>query len=300
MNGVFPEWLNTNSGRAFPLSENALRTDITGSIKLPDSLIVAAQISMTPDYVGGTFYVSQVGGFHDRVTIEVSYMDQSAESRKIAVITALAATHSENQTYTFTGTGSDAVLLGSLTIGSLVKTVDTVPGLVLFEPSSTPFEVAALMVSTPALKSIDLYNGDVLVQSYTNLLKLRAGENIRLTRIDEVTIRIDAISGENLVQPDACANAVPKPPCIRTINGVPPDSNGNFNLDGGECLSVVVAAGSIELTDNCATSCCGCEELQTLVAGLTSMEAQIQSLRENAVETIHQQVTMIATLAANV
>lgn len=296
--GLFPEWLNINSGRAFPLAENAARLDSTGSVKVPDSLIVAAQISMTPDYASGTFYVSKVGGFPDRVIVEVSFLDTSGVSRAITTIVATTATHTTNSTYTFTGVNSDAVLLGSLTLGDLNETMQSVPGLTDFDAANTPFEVSALFVATPALKALELYNGSSLVQSFTDLLKLRAGENIRLTRIDETTIRIDAIAGENLVTPAECENAEPTPACIRTINGVAPDENGNFNLEGGECLDINVQTGTITITDLCAKSCCGCEELESIVQGLQAVEQQLTTLRENAISTIQIQQAMITTLAA--
>ena len=57
MDGIFQEWLNANSGRAFPLAENSLRTGASGLVKIPDSLIVAAQICMTPAYAAGLFYI---------------------------------------------------------------------------------------------------------------------------------------------------------------------------------------------------------------------------------------------------
>jgi hypothetical protein len=297
-NGIFPEWLNINAGRAFPLAENASRLDSSGSVKLPDSLIVAAQISMTPDYAAGTFYVSRVGGFPDRVVVTISYLDADGISREIASVVALAVTHTTNTTYPFTGVNSDAVLLGSITLGDLSEAMQAVPGLTDFDATSTPFEVSALFVATPALKALEFYNGSTLIQSFTDIAVLRPGENIRLTRINDTTIRIDAIAGENLVSPAECENAEPVPPCIRTINGVAPDENGNFQLEGGSCLDINVQVGTITITDVCAKSCCGCDELEAIVQGLQAVEQQLITLRENSISTIQIQQTLITTLAA--
>lgn len=299
-NGIFPEWLNINAGRAFPLAENSSRKDTTGSIQLPDSLIVAAQISMTPEYATGSFFVSRVGAFNDRVTITISFLSADTVTRTIAEVTAMVDSHTVNATYPFVGEGGDVAILGSLTLGDLAETINTIPAAIEFIPASTPFEVSALFVSTPAVKAIEIYNGTTLVQSYSDILKIRAGENILLTRIDENTIRIDAILNENFLAPESCENAIPKPPCIRTINGVGPDENGNFNLEGGECLSITAESGKIVLADLCATSCCGCNELESLVTGLNNVQAQLQSLREGAINSLNQNATMIATLVANV
>ena len=301
-NGIFPEWLNVNAGRAFPLAENSSRRDLTGTVRLPDSLIVAAQINMTASYAPGTFFISDLISTADVVTLIVSFLDVSGVARSIATVGMVVSAHTENDSYAFVGSGADASILGSLTIGDLTETLRTVPGKISFPPSATPFEVSALFVSAPALEAIEVYSGTTPVGRFGKILKLQAGENVRLSYVDgnPDVIRIDAISGANLTAPANCANAIPVPPCIRTINGVPADGNGNFNLDGGSCLDVTTSAGSITLTDLCSQSCCGCTELETLLAGLQSIETQITQLRSQFNDTVAQQTTMLANLASNI
>lgn len=300
--GIFPEWLNVNSGRAFPLAENASRMDSTGSVRLPDSLIVAAQINQTASYAAGTFFVSRLIAVPDLVSVTISFFDGEEAPRAIATISVPVELHRTNKTYAFVGEGVDEVILGSLTIGALDETLRTVPGQLSFDVSATPFEVSALFVSTPSLEAVEIYNGTTLLRRHTRVLKLRAGENIRLSYVDgdPDVIRIDAISGENLINPDTCENAVPVPAPIRTINGVPGDSNNNFNLDGSNCLNVDVAPGVITVTDLCSKSCCGCEELEELVAGLQQVEQQLLGLRQQITDTVGLQATMVATLASNI
>lgn len=303
MNGIFPEWLNANSGRAFPLAENSSRLDITGSVKLPDSLIVAAQINQTPRYATGTFYISELVASPDLVSITISFWTDSATAvRRIATIGVPVALHIEGKSYAFIGEGSDGSILGSLTIGSLIDTLRGVPGELSFEVGSTPFEVSALFISTPALEAIEVYNGTTLLGRFSTILKLRAGENIRLSYVDDDpdVIRIDAIDGLNLTNPGDCANAIAIPPCIRTINDIPPDDNGNFNLDGGQCINVDVEVGTISLVDLCSQSCCGCTELETLLTGLQGVEQQVTAFRTQMTDVVGQQTTMIANLAANI
>lgn len=300
MNAVFPEWLNANSGRAFPLSERGSRLDTTGSIKLPDSLIVAAQINMLPSYAGGTFYIKAVQVSISTILITVGYSTGSTQ-RDIATITIPVRGHVENSTFSFVGNGSDSSVLGSLTIGNLDAALNSIPGGSVFEPGSTMFEVSALFVSSPALEAIEVYSGTTLFKRFDNILKLRAGENIRISLVDDDpdVIRIDAISGENLTKPDDCENAIPIPPCIRTINNQPPDENGNFNIDGGRCISVETAPGVLTLKDLCSQSCCGCDELSELVSGLQSIEGQIAQLRSQIDSTVVQQSLMITNLVSN-
>ena len=305
MNGIFPEWLNANSGRAFPLAENCSRTDLTGTVVLPDSLIVAAQICMLPDYAAGTFFVSSVVAAPDQVAVEVSFHDPSdSTSRVIATMAVPLEGFGGNQTFSFVGQGQDSSILGSLTLGTLQETIETIPGPVWFDYSSTPFEVSALFVSTPAVKSVDIYNGATLLASFGDVLMLRAGENIQLSRVDGApnTIRIDAVVGANMQEPSACnnGNSLPVPPPIRTINGLPGDAGGNFDLDGGTCIDIETSVGLIKLTDLCSQSCCGCVELEALMTGLAAVEQQIAVFQSQMANVVAQQTQMIANLAANI
>lgn len=299
MDGTFPEWLNANSGRAFPLAENSLRTGANGLVKIPDSLIVAAQICMTPSYAGGQFYIHSLSVSPSTIVIEVGYQPVSGPVRNIAVVPVPVTSHAENTTYAFSGAGQDSSLLGSLTIGTLADTLENVPGIVLFEPESTPLEVSCLMVSSPALEAVEIYERGALFGRFTKILKLRAGENIRLSYVDgdTNTIRIDAIANENLVNPGDCANVTPLPPPIRTINGQP-GIEGNFNVDGGKCIAADASPGLLTLSDLCSQSCCGCNELSTLMAALKQVEAQRDQLNLLIQSSMAQQSAMLISLAA--
>lgn len=301
MNGVFPDWLNANSGRAYPLAENASRMSTSGGVVIPDSLIVAAQINMLPAYATGTFFIKEVSVSAAVISVVVGFKPETGDARQVGRIVIPVSSHSLNTSYAFVGQGEDSSVIGSLTIGSLTDTLNEVPGVVGFDPIATPFEVSALFISSPALEAVEIYNGGSLLDRFSRVLKLRAGENIRLSLVDDDpnVIRIDAIPGENLIEPDQCENAVPLPPCIRTINGQPPDENGNFTIDGGKCIDVQATPGLIVLKDLCSQSCCGCSELEALVAGLSSLETQIASLRTQISSVVGQQTQMLSNLVSN-
>jgi len=299
MPGSFPEWLNINAGRAYPLAEDASRRDVSGNVKLPDSLIVDARISIVQDYLGGQFYVSKVGAFPDLVTIVVAFLPAVGDPRDIATITVRIADHVINTAYSFTGSGTDSSVLGMLVIGSLEQSLRDVPGFVDFGVGDTPLEPHVLFLCQPALQSVQLFNGDSLSFTSARILKLRQGENIRLTYVGSDTIRIDAILGENFTAPSDCENAQPLPPCIRTINGLPPTEEGDFSIDGTDCIEVETQTGSISLVDRCAKSCCGCDELSALVSALHGVEAQLESAKSGSQTVINQLSKMLADLVSN-
>lgn len=299
MPGIFPEWLNVNAGRAYPLGEDSSRKDTSGNVKLPDSLIVDARISVVEAYLTGQFYVSRVGAFPDSVVIVVSYLPEDDDAREIATITVKTADHVPNTAYSFSGNGDDSSVLGMLTVGNLEEALRQVPGFVEFGVADAPFEPHVLFVSLPALQSVQLYTGNNLVFTATRILKLREGENCRLSYVGDDTIRIDLIPGENFTAPGDCENAQPLPPCIRTINGQAPDEDGNFNIDGAECIEVDTVPGTVSLIDRCAKSCCGCTELEALVSSLQSVEAQLEAAKSGSQTVINQLSKMLADLVSN-
>lgn len=299
MNGIFPEWLNANAGRAYPLAESSTRLDVSGQIKIPDSLIVAAQINMLPAYTVGTFFIQTLSVSPSLVTISIGYQPQTGIPRRVSSVSVSVPLHVENTAYPFVGSGQDTSVLGSITVGLLTETLERVPGIQNFDFNSAPFEVSALMVSSPALEAVELYEGRALFGRFSRVLKLRAGENMRFSRVegDANTIRIDASPGANLVDPGDCENAVPLPPPIRTINNIPP-VDGNFNIDGGKCIACDTSPGLLEIKDLCAQSCCGCSELQVLMTSLKLVDAQRDQLQNQIRIVVVQQTAMLANLAA--
>ena len=294
-NFIFPEWLNANSVRAYPVSERSSRMDITGFVKLPDSLIVDASISIHSALASSVFYISKVSVSIYTVNIEISRITPEGV---ISIVGGISAPISNGNymPYAFTGIQDNKSITGTITVGELTQALNEISGVVDFEYTATAFENTIANVSLPMIRRVDVYNGISKVGEFTDILKLKAGRNISLSYIDPYTIRIDAIDGLNTTSPDLCPVTKYIGPCIKTINGIPPDASGNFIITGGECITVSpennasssTSVSSITISDVCSKSCCGCNELEDLVSSLRSVEAQIQTLRSN-----------IATVEAN-
>jgi hypothetical protein len=294
---TFPEWLNSNSVRAYPLAENGSRLDITGTFKIPDSLIVAATINAQPEY-SGKFFVSEVISLPDRISIGISYND-GVDSTIVANVVILAASHTEYKNYPFVGIDQHSSVIGSLSIGSLSDTINLATGAFSFTNDATSFEVNAIFFAVPAIKYIEVECAGTVTR-FNKALKLKEGQNIRLTYEGDDVIRIDAIEGLNLTDPAQCTDALPVPGPIRTINGIAPDSNGNFILDPSDCLTIEAGTSKLILKDTCSKSCCGCNELEQLVTGLSSVESQLASLKTQIQSVESQQSQLIANLVASI
>ena len=158
-----------------------------------------------------------------------------------------------------------------------------------------------MFVSIPALRAVNVYSGSSLIHIATDILRLKAGENIRLTYEDDTqSIRVDAISGLNLDPVPCNNNPFSVPSCIKTINGIGPDENGNFNVLGSECIQINPETNAISVHDLCSQSCCGCTELEQLTEGLSQLKAQEESLKLLIESVQAQQSSLISSLASNI
>lgn len=302
-NIVFPEWLNANSVRNYPIQENATRQDVSGKFIIPNDLLVAIQVNFSRDYLGGTFYIGKVSSGDETVSITLSFQAADLQVSPVDVVTVAIkiAQHTPYSHYSFVGDGLHSAVVGSIGVGELSSTRDEGLGLFEFSYATTPLEVNCLFISTPALKNVEVYSGTTLMYVADQILKLRAGRNIKLTYEGEGTdtIRIDAISGENLTLPSECENARELPPCIRTINGVAPNEDGELFINGSDCISIEELEGGLVIKDLCSKSCCGCDELQQLMDGLQAVKDQEVQLRELIRQAQSQQSDMIAGLISN-
>jgi hypothetical protein len=83
-----------------------------------------------------------------------------------------------------------------------------------------------------------------------------------------------ALSGEGTVDECVCEGDAAEIPCIKTINGIQPTTDGNFNFVGDDCLTFTGIDAGLKVTDSCCTPCCGCEELEAITRDLELFNAQ--------------------------
>lgn len=279
------EWLNQNSQRNYPIAEGANLKDVTGTFELPLDLIVdlvwPVQASATIE--ADRFYVHSVVIFGDGVTITLGYHAVGdPEGVPIGSVSVAAAVHQVNQSYFINGIGDFFDSIGKITIGKLDTTLLS-GGLYNFDLSGSRLETTVVRPNLRGVSAVILVNGDDRSDPIFGDLEFLAGTNVRLVSNPNPggnpQVRIDAIQGAGLNQTCDCSDQLPEDAsCIRTINGIPPDENGNFTLLGDDCLNLAAIANGLQLLDKCSQACCGCQELEKIVSDLEQLLIQVNTL----------------------
>lgn len=274
-------WLNENSQRNYPLSEEATLKDVSGSFRLPLNLIVDLvwPVHATAAVETDKFHLMNISVFGDGITITLGY-----NGTAIGSVSVSNTTHQTHQSYFVHGIGDFFDSVGKIAVGELGDTLsaggsydfDLAGG--RLEPTTIRPNIAGVtaMVAVTNQDRSDYLQGDV---------ELVAGRNIEFTVTntpgENPRIRIDAVSGAGLEEECVCSNLTQDGPCIRTINGVYPDDSGNIELvSADDCLVIepAEAANQIQFRDQCSKSCCGCEELDTIVNDLNILQIEISTL----------------------
>lgn len=287
------EWLNGNALRKFPIADDASCLDITGSFQLPDDFIVdlILPVSTVATFDPDGFFVSQVAVFGQGVVIVISY--QSPDSTPFAEgayevgrVAISANAHTLNKSYFIQGTGNFTDTFGKITVGTL-NTIINNAGVYNFDVTGTKLVATTIRPDIRGITSIRVTNGTDVSDPIYGDVQLIAGQNISIG-VSGSDITISAISGENLNVNCDCQTVYDTTlsPCIRTINGVLPNSNGNVNLSTSSCLSVSPVSnsssgtstqGGITITDLCSTPCCTSEQINTLLKDQTQLAIDIRT-----------------------
>lgn len=263
------EFLNQNAQRSYPLAEQATKQDTTGSITLPSSFLLGLRlpVNVGQSVVAEKFFlygltVSPVG-----YNLAIAYDDGSASPPIVATTNIGKAAHREYDVYALVGKNDFSDSVGQVVIGSLQDIDEIPPGQYFFSAAAGQLSPDAVVPSLGGVTSVVVVNGSDRSERLVGDLVFRAGTNMRITATvgEENIITFGAISGEGLNEDCNCSDLA-QAPCIRRINGVGPDANGDIDIGTNNCLEIIANADQFLLTikDICSTPCCGCPEIDAI------------------------------------
>lgn len=277
------EFLNHNAQRSYPLTAEATKKDITGSFTIPDDFLVGLDIpvSTAMDMQSGRFFIRQIGLFASGIQLIFAY---SEGTDIVDVATALIPTPNFSRNSVFPVGGIDPFddIFGKVVIGKIDSIKAQPTGLFEFELAGTRIEPQAIRPMIRGITSIRVSDatGNSSERLYGDI-ELIAGTNIQLATVitaTETQIVISAINGEGTIEQCICSGDAADVPCIKTINGIRPTPDGNFNFVGDDCLAFNAIENGLRLTDSCCAPCCGCEELETITRDLERLNTQRTAL----------------------
>lgn len=277
------EFLNHNAQRSYPLTADATKQDVTASFTIPDDFLVGLDLPVSPamDMETGRFFIRQLGLFASGIQLILAY-DTGTEIYDVASGLIPTTGDVRNKVFTLGGIDPYDDIIGKVVIGR-VDTIQLQPsGLFEFDLAGSRIEPQAVRPMIKGISSFRVANaaGTVSERLYGDI-ELVAGNNIQLSTVvtsSETKIVISALSGEGTIEQCVCEGDAASIPCIKTINGIRPTPDGNFNLIGDDCLSFTSVPNGLKLTDSCCQPCCGCAELEAITRDLERFAGQRASL----------------------
>src|SRR5690606_5375146 len=115
------QWSNQNSQRSYPLADWGTCTDKSGTIRIPDSFLLAlylpihAGMNVQPE----RFYLQALGIYPVGYSIVIGYNDGSANPPTVASANITTVGHTPGRTYAVSGSGDFDDTVGQVMIGPL-------------------------------------------------------------------------------------------------------------------------------------------------------------------------------------
>lgn len=267
------DFLNANALRNYPLKEGVSRVSVDAPFTIPNNFMVDMQIAVSYDPTK-RYYVSRLANLEDFITIEIS--DDS--DALVGSFTIDVANHWQYKDYYLVPTENFENATGIVCITSLTGIQEVGAGVFTFTLANAELETRA---SVPALKGINrliFTNNSGESYTLTGNVTLVARQNLRFKVDEDDANKIYLDAGNGLGLNTECADLVQ---CIKTINGIPPDSEGNFTLDFSDCatLSTIPAGTGLLLEDICCKPCVGCDDIEELTSRLMTSETGLLQLR---------------------
>ena len=330
------EWLNSNMHRNYPLVDSMV-VQATNEIYLPSSFLVDLQLVVP--YVEGVdsagFFISSIVRNATSFQVTIGYMTNTDTSsirqgfdcavsaaipidliagdsydtndHVIPVSAITTAATDVGPSYKYGIPDSYAAMRGMrglLYVGSCADMGNISAMNFLYEHSAimqTCVFVESKSESLESLRIVDRYGTDAKFTEDATLI-LGTGIKADITG-STVTLRIDsdyAIDRINDMLSSAIGNA------IKTINGMPPDENGAFYIEGLDCTNIepVQTGNGITISNPCAQPCCDAggadtAEINTALADLTAAKDVLNNYYSDLATKVNLLQARLSSLIAS-
>lgn len=283
------DFLNQNSLRNYPIKEGVSRVDTLGVFTIPTNFLVDIEIAASWD-PSKRYFISRITNLEDTIGIEVS--DETATLVGSFLITT--ATHTQYKTYSLTATPAFVGASGAATVGVLTAMQSLATGSYNFTLTTAELEMRTCIPALRGITRLKFLNANGESFALTGDVEIVARQNLAFRLGPGNSVIVDA--GNGLGLNTKCAEELG---CIKTINGIPGDSEGDFTLDFSDCalLTPIPANTGLLLEDICCKPCMGCNDIEELTNRLMTAETSLIQLRDYYVSltTLYEQFKVTAT-----
>lgn len=289
------ELYNDNMHRNYPFSSGISVYAGSGTdIKfLPESFIVDLKLRTGALAEGtelGTFYVSSINTSGTTFQVIISYRtpteaeDEDADCIECAAVNAIPSSLEpggdgwDGHVFAVTPILSADLyttyphlvnLSGTMVIGSCADMRGK--GTWVFDYAHSKLDSTCVTTFASGIDSVtiqDRYGNTI--HTFTSDFAIKAGDGIELTvgtttvgtssipTLEINRVPTDAEKAASITDVESVVSAVMAllGTPIRKINGVSPDSAGNFYIAGGDCTTVTTGQGQISISNPCSVPCC--------------------------------------------
>jgi hypothetical protein len=281
-NPIATGWLNENSLREYPFHEGCgLRpNDSSGTLvdngwSLPNCLLVDISISISGSDFDPYLYLGKMSVVEGSVTL--AFCDRNGD--RVISLYATKESHSKNDSYQVSGTGSFSDARGVVCLGDLEEFFGKTPeGSYSFSPEETMIEPCCIRPSSIGVRRIIAVDSSGYSSvGFSGDVRLVAGENIRFdydNSENALIISADPNSGYS----DTCDCESSENNVVRSINGI---SVYDVNIVGDDCVNVTSDNGIVRISDECSKPCCGCAETSFINQTINDLQTSVNALAGN-------------------
>lgn len=285
------DFLNLNTLRNYPIKDGADCISVDGLFKLPSDLIADLSIA-APASQFIKLYISRVVNSSESVTIEIA---ETADQQVVGTFVLSLVYFEPYDEWQMTPGAAYPQAIGRLTAG-YAKDIKSQPsGEFRFTAESTPLLYRTFTPSVVGISYLSFTDEKGNDVHLTGNVRIHAENNLRFrtsTEDEETVVIVDAGNGLGLNKDCEEDDLVPP---IKSINGVLPDSAGDFHLITQDCVSISPIEAGLLISDSCGKPCLGCNELGTLTDRAIAAENELFKIRDY-VANLDSLVTQLTTL----
>ena len=309
---IYAEWLDQNQHRVFPLDDNMSAEDTTGGYIIPTSFMVDMFLCVPPGYDTTKFYVKNIIARRYSTDVGIGYNDGTIDTT-VGYFRSIPFDQEINTSYTFEAEAQS--IAGSLPLGitSGVLIVGSMEEL-LKKPGHWTFDVnAAAILTTRVTEGLagvtsitlenDIFTGNIALKEGAGISITPTYDSVHNQTVITVSADLGALGGELPVPLTSDAAILENltrlyGTPLTSINGVLPDSQGNFTLKALDCTRVSGIANGLSIENPCSKPCCEKEMLDDVYESISQLNqryARLEGYYQNISRNINElQARMIA------